>query len=117
MKGPYWILIALLIAVAWLTAATAVRPSAQPERVAAFSQDGSRLLGEPDYLPEVARMFLHEKMHRHGKEMERLVRAVLLLRYPLVEENARHRFRAHPGAAARGRRVCGSMHPLQVFFA
>jgi len=91
MKRSYLIFVTLLIAVAgltWLTASAAVRPSPKPGQVRALSQDGSRLLDEPDYLPEVARMFLHEKMQRHGKEMERLIRAVILLRYPLVEGDA-----------------------------
>jgi len=91
MKRLHLLFVTFLIAaggLSWLVAAAPVRGSPKAERVTAPSQEASRLLREPDYLSEVARVFLHQKMQRHGKEMEQLIRAVILLRYPLVDENA-----------------------------
>ncbi|MFZ5469106.1 MAG: cytochrome c [Myxococcota bacterium] len=45
-------------------------------------------LGEPDYLPEPARMVVKKKMARHGQDVSELLFAVTLLRYDQAADAA-----------------------------
>lgn len=45
-------------------------------------------LPTPGYLPELARAFLRQKMQNHGRDMQDLVRHVILLRYKSASELA-----------------------------
>ena len=46
------------------------------------------VLGEPDYLPAIARQLLHKRMQRHGRDQTRLVLAVTLLQRDVVKSIA-----------------------------
>jgi hypothetical protein len=72
---------AAVVAVAVAVTARAEAPPKQPP--------DARGLKAPDYLSDLARQLLRERMARHGRDMTRLVQAVLLLERDVAQELAR----------------------------
>lgn len=79
----------------WLAAvglvALAVVPAEagpQPKKVPPAKDPATPALKAPDYLSELARQLLKERMTRHGRDMSRLVQAVVLLERDVAKELA-----------------------------
>lgn len=70
-----WLIVTVVLAVAVPPAAA----GPQPKKVPPAQDPSSPGLKAPDYLNELARQLLKERMTRHGRDMSRLVQAVVLL--------------------------------------
>ena len=71
----------ILMAGAWGVAALVASVAVAKEAKVARPAQADEALPSPDYLPDLARAFLRQKMHNHGRDMLGLVQGVTLLRY------------------------------------
>lgn len=79
-----WLVVTVVLAVAVPPAAAGPQPKKAPP-----AQDPSSPgLKAPDYLNELARQLLKERMTRHGRDMSRLVQAVVLLERDVAKDLA-----------------------------
>jgi hypothetical protein len=80
------VLFATAVVAVMSIAATPTKPAARPAAPDTLSP--SRL-PEPEYLPDIARSLLHERMRRHGQDATGLMLSVVLLKYDDVQETAK----------------------------
>ena len=66
--------------------ASPAMPPQQEQLVRAVTPPAS--LGPPDYLPGTARALLRTRMASHTRDMADLMSAIMILRYPEIEERA-----------------------------
>ncbi|GMU62268.1 MAG: hypothetical protein AMXMBFR34_40310 [Myxococcaceae bacterium] len=72
----------------FLAAGLAVAGAPAKKAPPAAKEESTKRLRQPDYLSELARQLLRQRMARHGKDMTRLVQAVVLLEKDVAKELA-----------------------------
>lgn len=79
-----WLAAVVLLALAVVPA----EAGPQPKKVPPAKDPSTPGLKAPDYLNELARQLLKERMTRHGRDMSRLVQAVVLLERDVAKDLA-----------------------------
>jgi hypothetical protein len=82
--------LALIALLALAGASCATRPSSEPPQQAQLVRAVSppERLGSPEYLPGAARDLLRTRMASHARDMGDLMSAIMILKYPEIEQRA-----------------------------